>query len=86
VDSIIVNVVYLALFAPGEAALSAAFSRENLVRIASSRVALVVLNGALMGITTSLFLKHLNSVLKVGEAETTPPLWPLRSILFCARA
>ena len=63
VNSIVVNMIYLVFFT-NAATVKNAFSRDNLEIVLGSRVVFVVLSGAFIGICTSLFLKHLGSVMK----------------------
>lgn len=60
VDSVICNAVLL--FLRGD--LTAAFSKEALSSVFTFKVLIVMINNAAIGITTSFFLKNLNSILK----------------------
>ena len=62
-NSIAVNIVYLICFTNPDT-VKTAFSRQNWELVLGSRVAFVVLSTAFMGVTTSLFLKYLGSVVK----------------------
>ena len=68
VDSIVCNFVGILLF-PGDAESAQSFfdqPRETFARILSDPfVFMVMLNNALCGIITSLFLKNFNSILKI---------------------
>lgn len=59
-DSIICNVIVLVL----QGDVHEAFSLENLSIIFHYKVALIMINSAVVGIITSFFLKSLNSILK----------------------
>lgn len=59
-DSIICNVLLLAI----NGTIATAFLRENLLKVMNYKVLLVMLNNAIVGIVTSVFLKTLNSILK----------------------
>eukprot|EP00042_Codosiga_hollandica_P014082 m.32198 g.32198 ORF g.32198 m.32198 type:complete len:330 (+) comp42261_c0_seq1:282-1271(+) len=63
-DSIISNGLILGF--NGE--LTTAFSSTNLASIMNWNVIAIILNNAAMGVVTSLFLKHLNSILKTYAA------------------
>ncbi|KAF2355272.1 tRNA/rRNA methyltransferase SpoU type [Trinorchestia longiramus] len=71
IDSSLSNLVLLTL--KGE--LISAFSSDALLKITTSPlVLLVVLNNAALGLVTSVFLKHLNSILKVFASAIEPGL------------
>ncbi|CAG9762910.1 unnamed protein product [Ceutorhynchus assimilis] len=59
-DSIICNVALLSV----NGSIATAFLYDNLVKVLHYKVLLVMLNNAIVGIVTSLFLKTLNSILK----------------------
>eukprot|EP00937_MAST-01D_sp_MAST-1D-sp2_P002141 g2141.t1 len=63
VNSIFCNVLVLALGVHGHS-LGEAFEWRHLKQVLRPLVLLIILNSASMGIVTSLFLKHLSSVLK----------------------
>lgn len=62
-NSILVNVMVLSL-GFGGTSLTSALSWSNLRAVCSPLVVLAILNSASVGIVTSMFLKHLSSVLK----------------------
>jgi UDP-sugar transporter A1/2/3 len=67
VDSIICNVLLLCFYTPNDGSnggLIEAFSQSSLSQIINYKVILIMINNALIGIVTSLFLKSLNSILK----------------------
>ena len=67
VDSIVCNVLLLLLYVPNDGTsggLVEAFSIESLSTIFNIKVILIMINNAMIGIVTSLFLKSLNSILK----------------------
>jgi UDP-sugar transporter A1/2/3 len=67
VDSIICNVLLLCIYTPNDGSnggLIEAFSQSSLSQILNYKVILIMINNALIGIVTSLFLKSLNSILK----------------------
>lgn len=67
VDSIICNVLLLCLYTPNDGSnggLIEAFSQSSLSQLLNYKVILIMINNALIGIVTSLFLKSLNSILK----------------------
>jgi len=80
-DSIVCNVLLLG--ARGD--LSSAFTSSALSSIANPLVIVLILNNAILGIVTSLFLKKLNSVLKAFASAlelvvTAVVSWPLLGI------
>jgi len=60
IDSMLCNIILLAF--KGE--LAAAFTSESLTSVLQTIVIAIIINNALVGIVTSLFLKNLNSVVK----------------------
>ncbi|KAL1505554.1 hypothetical protein ABEB36_005096 [Hypothenemus hampei] len=60
VDSIVCNIILLTL----NGTIYNAFLYDNLVKVMNYKVFLIILNNAIVGIVTSLFLKTLNSILK----------------------
>lgn len=64
-NSILVNLTALAVGIGGKS-LGEAFAWHNLRLVFHPLVVLIILNSASMGIVTSMFLKHLSSVLKVS--------------------
>ncbi len=59
-DSILCNLVVLTM----KGDLSSAFSGDSMASIAQAFVVAIIVNNAVLGIVTSLFLKNLNSILK----------------------
>lgn len=59
-DAIVCNIIFLAI----EGNLMEAFSIDNLRPVFTFNVVIIIFNNAAIGITTSFFLRHLNSILK----------------------
>lgn len=78
VDSIVCNVLVLML----QGNLSSAFTLNSINSIWNLKVILIIINSAIVGIITSLFLKSLNSILKTFASALELAIVAIGSYIF----